>query len=175
MDSRMNAWQDTLYDLCFQLDLVNPKAIAHRLHRARNYLSDVCRRDRVDPIAIFNEILKDAEPLAVSDPRRHAQIGTAVFGLLCSGTRWFPAYVAPEPAASPTSSADFTRLCEHAGILCEDLGGVVKSLAAIERDGQYNEADDAEINGFQVKMQQLIARLHAIGVDLRRRRQESPS
>jgi len=165
----VNRWQEVLYALCFGPGaVVEPKRIAYRLHKASNYLSDICRRDRVDPLAVFNEILREAEPLAKTDPQRFLAVATPIFQLLTEGTRWFPAYVDAQVA----ERMPFDRLCAQTGTLLKDLGGALDSLAAVEKDGRYDSEDDPSINEFIHHSAQLIHRLQMLSAELNRRRHQ---
>ena len=162
----MNAWQEVLHDVIFGSQLINPKRIAFRLHRHSDYLSDICRRERVDPFAVANEILKEAELQCAGDLPRFLAVCRPILALLIDGTNWMPTYVAPDVAAN----LSYTKLCEHTGTLCEDIGGAIKALAQIEADGQYDEQDDTAIAEFQHKAGLLTHRLSALGMELQRRR-----
>lgn len=155
----MNAWQETLHGL-MQDQLVPPKRIAFRLHRHSDYLSDVCRRDRVDPIAIFNAILQEAESYARTDPQRMLAISHRIFRLLTVGTGFYASYVSPALAGDAKHCDD---LRDQIGPLMQDLGGAVDSLCDIVRDGAINESDAPSIAEMDFKinrLSQLLSRLH---------------
>ena len=170
MDQRpVNRWQEVLYGLCIgAAAFVNPKALAHRLHRAQDYISDICRRERVDPMAVFNQILRDAEAYARTDVRRFAKVSRAIFPLLLDGTNWQVQHYDP---ASVVEN-DLHKLCEQAGVLMQDLGTAIVSLSTIERDGDYDRDDDPDIAEFQLKADQLVTRIRAIQLELCRRRNQ---
>lgn len=163
-DGPVNHWQEVLYELCLgSHSMVEPKRIAHGLHRAHNFISDICRRERVDPLAVFNEILRQAEHRPFD---QRVAIAGQVYPLLFCGTGWQLVYV-----QLPPGSAQVDRLYEHTGILLKDLGGALEALAHIERDGRYDEADDPQIEEFLTKSVQLVNRVQLISAELRRRRE----
>lgn len=189
MDELVNSWQEVLYDICFRADLVNPKRIAFRLHKASDYLSDICRRERVDPLAVFNVILQEIEPMAKTDPQRFFLIAHRIFSLLIANTRWVVQYAGHEQPLN----LSYNRLCEQTGILCENLGVAIKSLsqkscgtgfpagrsmsepvigigsksiARIEADGKYDENDDADMAECLHKINQLNQRFGAIAIEI---------
>jgi len=57
------------------------------------------------------------------------------------------------------------KLCEQTGVRLQDLGAVIEHLAAIESDGAYNADDTVSLGELQVKADQVIQRLHALGSD----------
>lgn len=168
MGEPVNSWQAIVHNLMTS-GLVIAGRIAFRLHRAPNYLSDICRRDRVDPFAVCNEILKQADddfkkghiPLDT-----YRQICIPIITLLLDGTGWAAQYVSPGVEATMSGN----KLCEQAGILCEDLGGTLKAFAAVEDDGKYNEQDDVRIGECDIKIGMVISRLQAMRIELHRRR-----
>ena len=168
MSKPVNRWQEVLHGLCIRDEVVNPKRIALRLHKAWDYVSDICRRERVDPFAVFNAILQEAEPLTPANTATMLRIAGPIFGLLTQGTNWTAHYVPPVD----THTLDYKRLCEQTGTLIEDLGGLVKTLANIEADSAYNADDDVHIDEFGVKAGQLQARLEAMKFELARRRKQ---
>ncbi|MCH8853840.1 MAG: hypothetical protein IID41_14485 [Planctomycetes bacterium] len=162
----VNLWQQVLYDLCFVLDLVNPKVLEHKLHRARSFISDICRRERVDPLPVFNVILRDAEALIPTDPVRAFAIAQPIMALMIADTGWFLEHNPPVAGAA----VNYNRLCEQAGTLCKTLGGTIESLARIEADGVVNQADDPEIAKCLTHIEVLRSKLRLLSVELRRRR-----
>ena len=168
MGEPVNSWQAIVHSLMTS-GLVVAGRIAFRLHRAPNYLSDICRRERVDPFAVCNEILKQADAdfkTGRIPVETYRQICIPIITLLLDGTHWMATYVDPDVKAP----ASYTKLCEQAGTLCETLGGTLKALAAIEDDAKYNEQDDAEMAAFDIKAGQLIRQLTALQIELHRRR-----
>ena len=165
MDKEMNAWQETLHTL-FKHHLIDPKRIAFRLHKHSDYLSDICRRERVDPFAVANEVLKEMAPLAKQDLPRFLAVTGPIISLLLDGTNWMPQYLDP----SVEADTSYTKLCKQTGMLCEDMGGAIKSLAEIEEDGKYDETDDVHIAEFRHKVDLLIQRLSCLSRELERRR-----
>lgn len=168
MGKPVNSWQAVVHNL-IQSGLVIAKRIAYRLHRDPDYLSDICRRERVDPFAVCNEILKQADDDFQKQRiclDKYRQICIPTICLLLDGTDWMAAYVDPRVE----SATSYTKLCEQAGTLCETLGGTLKALASIEDDGQYNEQDDANVSAFDIKAGQLVRQLQALQVELHRRR-----
>ncbi len=165
-DGPVNSSQEVIHRLCFVEDLVPPKRIARRLHMHANYLSDVCRRDRVDFLAICNEILKDAEPLAETDLTRYSAICLPILRLVIEGTSWGMTFV---PKGLPEDTT-YVKLCEQVGVLCEDLGGTITALAQIESDGVVDENDDPTIAECQHKIGLLVHRLQVLSQELHRRR-----
>lgn len=165
MAKPVNAWQETVHRL-IHTQRVNAKRIAFTLHRASDYLSDICRRERVDPFAVCNAILKEAERRDLGDVPRFIETCNPIIGLLFDGTHWMATFV-PDSDTAPTA---YTKLCEQAGILCEDLGGTIKALAKIEADGAYDEKDDPQISECHLKAGLLIERLKALQVELHHRR-----
>jgi hypothetical protein len=173
-DELMNRSQEVLHDLCFVRGLIPAKALAYRLHKAPGFIDDICRRDRVDFVAVFNECLRFGEALAQTNPAWMLAIAGPIFALVTEGTRWSADWSGP----LPEKDMQYTRLCEQAGLLCEDLGGALKAMAAIESDGRYTESDDAAIAEFQTKSQLLVGRLRVLLVEVTRRRaaaKEPPS
>lgn len=170
MSGPVNRWQQVLHDLCFSLDAVNPKLLAYHLHKARNWVSDVCRRERVDPFPIFNQILKQAQSLIPHCPVKALQVAGPVADLLTAGTNWHLYYKPGD------EDVDYRKLCEQAGALCTTLGGTIESLARIEADGVIDERDDAEIESCLTKIGALRINLDQLQVELlRRRHQEAVS
>jgi len=166
VEKHVNAWQEVIHDIVYKRQLVSPGRIAYRLHRHSDYLSDICRRERVDPFAVANEILKEAQAIAGHHPEQMMEICSRIISLLFDGTRWFAQYVDPGMHHDTT----YNRLCEQTGLLCEDLGGAIKALARVERDGTYNADDDPHIDECQAKIGQLVSRLQVLAVQLRERR-----
>ncbi len=166
-DKPMTPSQETLYGLCFRQQLVAPQQLAYRLHKYTDYISDVCRRDRVDFMSIFNEILRGSEHLAATDPQRLFSVADPIAKLLFAGTGWNAMYVTPG-----TPSGDFASLCHQTGEMMKDLGGCIESLAAIEADGVVDESDDVRIQEFGNKAELLNTRLKSILVELCRRRSQ---
>lgn len=165
----MTRSQEVLYDLCFVHGLVPAKTIGYGLHRSANYISDICRRDRVDFMAVFNEALKVADRCAASNPMLMMAIAGPIAGLLVSGTNFQLEHNDAPPPPTATQ-ADYRTLCEQTGSLMEDLGGAVKSIARIECDGVYDESDDADIEECQSKLALLIRRARALSAELDVRR-----
>lgn len=161
----VNRWQEVLHDLCIS-GTVNPKAIAHRLHKYGDYLSDICRRERVDPMAVFNAILIDADRRL--DPADRLALAAPIMGLLVDGTTW--TFYQHTPLRADDS---FRSLLENTGVMCEDLGGAIRSLARIEADGHIDSADDADIEECQQKMRMLMGRITNLSAALSHRRQET--
>ena len=165
----MNASQEILWELCYgKRGLVNAQAIGYRLHKAYDYCSDVCRRERVDFLAIFNEILRLADGLAHSDPARMLAIAGPIHHLLYRDTGWIAIHVA---TIDRRGDDNFERLCEQTGILLEDLGGAIKALARIEQDGSYDDSDDPQIQEFTHKSGCLIGRLQSLCAALHEHRE----
>ena len=162
----MNRSQEVLHDLLFVRELLSAKRVAWRLHKARNYLSDICRRDRVDFLAVFNEILKEAEASAQDNPPLMMAIAGPIAELLVDGTHWHFEY----DLAPPRTPAGYVQLCEQTGNLMEDLGGAIKAIARIEADGEYDERDDADIAECQQKLALLVQRCRALRTELSIRR-----
>ncbi len=162
----VNRWQEVLYDICFVHELVSAKLLAHKLHKSTDYISDICRRERVDPVAVFNEILKISESVAESNPPLAVAIAGPIGDLITGGTRWQLNWVPP----ARQTTAGYVKLCEQAGGLCEDLGGAIKAIARIEADGKYDDADDADIAECQTKIAMLTRNLRLLSVELNRRR-----
>ncbi len=168
MGEPVNSWQAVVHSLMAG-GLVVAGRIAFRLHRAPDYLSDICRRERVDPFAVCNEILKQADedfkkgriPLET-----YQHICIPIITLLLDGADWMAAYIAP--GAEATMSGN--KLCEQAGILCEDLGGTLKAFASVEDDRKYDEHDDVRIGECDIKIGLVISRLQAMRIELHRRR-----
>jgi hypothetical protein len=169
MQQPVNSWQQAIYDLCFATGLVEPKRIEFRLHKAVNYLSDICRRDRVDPFSVCNAILLEIEPLARTDPARFFAVANRIFSLLCVGTQWAHTWVDPQAPCR----LKYRELCRHTGVLLEDLGGAMTALAAVEDDGRIDASDDAGISEFLAKAQSLKRHLDSVSVELQRRRAQS--
>ncbi len=168
MGKPVNSWQAVVQDLMLS-GAVTAKDVASRLHRAPDYLSDICRRERVDPFAVCNEILKQADrKLRNKDipPEKYMHICCPVLNLLLSDTRWSAVYGAPNEE-SATSSA---KLCEQAGLLCEVLGGTLKALASIEADGRYDEQDNVRIGEYDMQAGRLVNLLQGLQLELHRRR-----
>ena len=166
MQSPVNNSQEVLYNICFEQELITPKRVGFRLHRSRDYISDICRRDRVDYMAVFNEMLKEAEAFAATNPMRLMAVAVPIFRLLTQGTTWVAHHISPEQ----TLSLPYERLCEQTGTLLKDLGGAIEAIAKIEADGQYDEADDVNIEEFVAKAGILGDRLAAMVCELTRRR-----
>jgi hypothetical protein len=167
MGKPVNSWQAVVHDLIHS-GFVIAKRIAFRLHADPDYLSDICRRDRIDPFAVCNEILKQADEDFQRQriPLQHyQQVYLPVLALLLDGTHWMAQHVGPDVQ----SATSYTKLCAQVGILCEDLGGTVKALAAIEDDGKYNEQDDVNMGEFDVRAGQLISRVQAMRIELHKR------
>lgn len=162
----MNRSQEVLHDLLFVRELLSAKRVAWRLHKARNYLSDICRRDRVDFLAVFNEVLREAEASATNNPPLMLAIANPIATLLVEGTNWHLEY----NPAPPQTHAGYVQLCEQTGNLMEDLGGAIKAIARIEADGEYDERDDADIAECQQKLSLLVQRCHALRTELSIRR-----
>lgn len=152
----MNAWQETIYDLVFRRQVVPPKAIALRLHRHSDYLSDICRRERVDPVAVLNAILQEAEHY---DQQRRAAVALPILGLLLNGTRWFAVHA----GADDSPLKDVGDLRDQIAPLLSDLSGAVDSLCAIARDGRIDAADDPSIAEFDAKVNRLTRFLADLG------------
>jgi len=165
-DKPMTRSQEVLYDLCFERGLVPAKALAYRLGKSTNYISDCCRRDRVDFGVIFNEILKIAGQVAQTDQAIALQIAGPVAALIVGDTPFY-LHMHDRPSGSQD---DYVRLCEQTGTLMEDLGGAVRAIARIERDGRYDESDDADIAECESKLGLLIVRARQLAMDLRQRR-----
>lgn len=152
----MNGWQAALYNIVFVEQLVEPKRVAARLHRHPDYLSDICRRERTDPLAVFNAILQESERCARTDPARMLTIANAVFGQLTIGTRFYPNWASAVPAG------DLGDLRDQISVLLNSLSGAVDALCDIERDGRVTQDDDPQIAAFDVqatRLGQLLAQL----------------
>ena len=163
----MNRWQEIMHDLAYKSGLVNPKRIAYRLHHRHDYLSDICRRDRVDPFAVANAMLLEAEAAYYPhDVQRFAAVCGPIIDLLLGGTRWMATHVDPTLADHPT----YNNLCSQVGALMEDLGGAINSIAAIDADGRVDAEDDPHIAEFEHKAGLLDQRLAALRLEIRRRR-----
>ena len=135
----MNRGQEVIHDLAYRNGLVNPKRIAYRLHRRHDYLSDICRRERVDFFAVANAILLEAEAAYYPhDVQRFAAVCGPIIDLLMGGTRWMATHVDPGLADHPS----YSKLCSQVGALMEDLGCAISSIAAIEADGRVDAEDD---------------------------------
>ena len=155
----MNAWQETLHNIIGD-QLVQPKRVARRLHRHFDYLSDICRRDRVDPFAVFNAILQEAEAYAHTDPQRMLAIAHRVFQLLTIGTGFYVGWTSP---SAISAKSDLRDLRKHIPTLLNDLAGVVEHLCDIAEDHRIDDSDDASIEAFGFKvnrLNQLLSRLH---------------
>lgn len=167
MDARdMNSTQQVLHRILIEDALIPPKAIAFRLHKHVDYLSDICRRERVDFFAVANEILKEVKPLAESDPHRYLSVVTPIANLLFAGTGLNYYYIDPKLIAG----VNFKSLCELTGTLCQAMGSAIQSLARIEADGKYDENDDVEIASCLHKLGLLSQRLSILTVALQQRR-----
>ena len=167
MDAReMNSAQQVLHRILFEDALVTPKAVAFRLHKHVDYLSDICRRERVDFFAVANEILKEARPLAETDLYRYLAVVNPIANLVFANTGINYYYVDPRLAAG----IDFKSLCEVTGTLCQAMGSAIQSLARIEADGKYDENDDVEIASCLHKFGVLSQRLQTLTIALQQRR-----
>ncbi len=164
MSGPVNRWQQVLHDLCFHVDTVNPKVLAYHLHKARNFISDVCSRDRVDPFPIFNQILRYAEETMRHCPQKAINVVGPIADLLTTGTNWHLSFTPPD------SDVDYQKLCERAGSLCTTLGGTIESLARIEDDGVVDKSDDPEIASCLAKIDVLEIDLRQLRTELLRRR-----
>jgi hypothetical protein len=166
----MNRTQVVIYNLCYGPDaLVNPKQVAHVLLRMRHdYLSDICRRERVDFPAAINAILVWSETHL--DDVHKTIVAARLLPLITDNTRW----VSYRPPAMPAQSGgDLAGLCGDAGGLMEDLGGAIRSLARIEADGRVTAGDAPDIEEFQAKSALLIERVLAIKAELMSRAMEA--
>lgn len=174
----MNRWQEVLWGICYgPRSLVNPKAVAYRLRKAYDYCSDICRRERVDPFAVFNEALRQVDHLAATDPRTLLTVATPITNLLFDGTGWMAVH-ADTVCDGNADATDVPQLCGQTGVLLKDLGGALESLARVESDGCYTSEDDANIAEFRLKAGQCISRLQLLCAELHRRRhpaKECPS
>ncbi len=166
----MNRSQELLHEICLAKQLVCSKHVAHRLHRHATYISDICTRDRVDFVGVFNEILRGIEPALATNFAIGNQIASPILNLLMEGTNWVAYWY--NPAQRPN---DFPHLCQQTGVLLEDLGGAIKTLAAIEGDGKIDDADDVHIEEFCQKVSQLQTRLAHMTLEVKRRRAEKAS
>jgi len=162
----VNNSQEVLHNICFEQEHVTAKRVGFRLHKSRDYISDICRRDRVDYMAVFNECLQEAETFAATNPMRLMAVAVPIFRLLTQDTNWVAHHVSPEQCLR----LPYGRLCEQTGTLLKDLGGAIEAIAKIEADGQYDEADDANIDEFVAKAGILGDRLGAMVCELTRRR-----
>lgn len=170
--TRMNKSQTLLHDLVFEKQLVAPKRIEFLLRRPANYLSDVCRRERVDFLSLFNTILCDIESLWERDVARAARIACPILDLLVEGTRFVVVRVEPLDAQA---DAPLAATCDRVGALLRDLGALVETIGRIEADGVVDERDDVRLLELQSRTGQLVNQLHSIGSALRARRQEAAS
>jgi len=161
----MNGWQTTLYDLVFVEQLVQPKRVAARLHRHPDYLSDICRRDRVDPVAAFNAILQEAQAYFPADPQRSLAIAHRVFKPLLIGTSFYVNFTPPNAAMG-----DLGDLRNKVGSLLRDLAGAVDSLCEIESDGEVDADDDPSIAEFDLKVNRLTGLLSQLHLAIHTRR-----
>jgi hypothetical protein len=162
----MNTSQEVLYDLCFGAGQINPKALTYRMHRTRDWAWDICRRERVDFVAVFNEVLKMIEPLAQTNPMAVMNIAARIFHPLIDGTSWGFHFNYP-PAVN---AAAWPQLCQQTAFLLQELGTVLECLGAIEEDGHYDADDDTNIDKFNVQWKALAQRLEGIAAELHRRR-----
>jgi len=162
----MNSTQQTLHRILMVDGLVTPKAVAFRLHKHPDYLSDICRRERVDFFAVANEILKEVHPLAATDLPRYLSVVSPIAALLFTGTGLNFYYLDPKLIAG----IDYHSLCEFTGTLCQTLGSAIQSLARIEADGVYDDGDDAEIASCLHKIGLLSQRLNSLTFALQQRR-----
>lgn len=165
MHQDMNAWQEVLHQLIAD-QLVQPKRIAFRLQRHSEYLSDVCRRDRVDPIAIFNAILQEAESTFGVNPQRTLTLAQRIFTLLTVGTNFYFQWAHP----LAVTDAKLDDLWRHVADLLKDLGRAIDSLREITKDGRVTESDDVAIAEFDVKANRLIQLFQRLHVEIHARR-----
>lgn len=171
MDVTMNPSQALLNEIVFQDQLVSPKRIEFLLRKARNYISDACRRDRVDFVTIFNTILRDTEPLWATDPARAAAIAMPICQLLLDGTRLLAVRVERHEAGDDVPALSTT--CDRVGALLRDLGSLVETIGRIEADGVVDESDDVALMELSSRTGQLVNQIRFIGAALRARRQEA--
>ena len=153
----MSPSQTVLNQLTFVEQLVEPKRVARQLHRHPNYLSDICRREHVDWMCVFNEVLKYGERFA-ADPARVAAIAAPVLHLLLADTGWMAFRQGPVEA----STDSLPRLCKAVGILLTDVGAIIETIAEIEDDGVVDEQDDVRVTELKIKAQALTQKLFAV-------------
>lgn len=168
-DGPVSSSQELIHRVCFVDNLVPPKLIARRLHMHSNFISDACRRPRVDFMAIFNRFVEFAEQYAEVDAGRHNAICIPIFNLLTDGTSWAARYV---PQALPPDT-DYTRLGGQVGELFETLGGAIKSLTRIESGGKVDANDGPDIDLCQHRIGSLVHRLQALSQELEHRRRRA--
>lgn len=171
MDVTMNPSQRLLNAIVLQDQLVNPKRIEYLLGKARNFISDACRRDRVDFVTIFNTILCDTEPLWATDPAKAAAISMPICQLLLDGTRLMVVRV--ERHDVETEIPALSATCDRIGTLLRDLGSLVETIGRIEADGVVDESDDVALMELSSRTGQLVNQIRFIGAALRARRQEA--
>ncbi len=164
-DYMLTRWQETFHKLFVEEALLPAKAVANRLHRHPSYVADVYRADRprIDPFAIANATLIEAEQFATNDPDKMAEVARRMFSLLTDGTSWTHQRV-PDTGLMP-----FKTLLAETGPLLEDLGTAIKSVAQIEADGKYTPGDAEGVAMFANKAVLLSERLLAMSVELKRR------
>jgi len=167
-DGPVNRWQEVLYDLCFVRELVHAKHLSYRMGKAHNYISDVCRRDRVDALYIFNLILQDARSLAVDQPAKLTAIAMPIINLLLENTGWTAYFVHPDIAA-PARAVSVEDLHNATAVMLENVAELVRSLGGILKDGVVNESDQARVAEFDVKVGGLFQHLNALTTELHKR------